>query len=90
MHPGPVASNFGRSNRGIFGALFALAGPLMLTPEKGARTQIWLASAPDVDGVTGKYFAKKREKKPSARALDVAAQRHLWDVTADLVGVPRT
>jgi retinol dehydrogenase 12 len=62
----------------------------MLTPEKGARTQIWLASAPELAGVTGKYFAKQREKKPSARALDVATQRHLWDVTADLVGVPRT
>jgi len=86
-HPGPVASNFGRSNRGFFGALFALAGPFMLTPEKGARTQIWLASSPDVEGVTGKYFAKCREKKPSARALDEATQRRLWDVTAQLVGL---
>ena len=86
-HPGPVASNFGRSNRGFFGALFALAGPFMLTPEKGARTQIWLASSPEVDGVTGKYFAKCREKKPSARALDVATQTRLWDVTAALVGL---
>ena len=86
-HPGPVASNFGRSNRGFFGALFALAGPFMLTPEKGARTQIWLASSPDVEGVTGKYFAKCREKKPSARALDEATQRRLWDATAQLVGL---
>ncbi len=86
-HPGPVASNFGRSNRGVFGALFALAGPFMLTPAKGARTQIWLASSPDVEGVTGKYFAKCREKKPSARALDEAAQKRLWDVTAQLVGL---
>jgi NAD(P)-dependent dehydrogenase (short-subunit alcohol dehydrogenase family) len=86
-HPGPVATNFGRSNRGFFGALFALAGPFMLTPEKGARTQIWLASSPDVEGVTGKYFAKCREKKPSARALDEATQRRLWDATAQLVGL---
>jgi NAD(P)-dependent dehydrogenase (short-subunit alcohol dehydrogenase family) len=86
-HPGPVASNFGRSNRGFFGALFALAGPFMLTPQKGARTQIWLASSPDVEGITGKYFAKCREKKPSARALDEATQRRLWDATAQLVGL---
>jgi retinol dehydrogenase-12 len=85
-HPGPVASNFGRSNRGFFGALFALAGPFMLTPEKGARTQIWLASSPELAGVTGKYFAKCKEKKPSARALDEATQKRLWDVTAALVG----
>ena len=89
-HPGPVASNFGRSNRGVFGALFARAGPFMLTPEKGARTQIWLASSPDVEGVTGKYFAKSREKKPSPRALDEATQRRLWDVTASLVGLGNT
>ena len=86
-HPGPVATNFGRSNRGVMGALFALAGPFMLTPQKGARTQIWLASSPEVAGVTGKYFAKCREKRPSARALDEATQRQLWDVTAALVGV---
>ncbi|HEY1587670.1 MAG TPA: SDR family oxidoreductase [Polyangia bacterium] len=86
-HPGPVASNFGRSNRGAFGFLFALASPFMLTPEKGARTQIWLASSPDVAGVSGKYFAKCREKKPSPRALDEATQKRLWDVTAQLVGL---
>jgi NAD(P)-dependent dehydrogenase (short-subunit alcohol dehydrogenase family) len=87
-HPGPVASNFGRSNRGFFGALFALAGPFMLTPEKGARTQIWLASSPEVQGVTGKYFAKCKEKRPSARALDEATQKRLWDATATLLGNP--
>ncbi len=86
-HPGPVASNFGRSNRGFFGFLFALASPFLLTPEKGARTQIWLASSPDVAGVSGKYFAKCREKKPSPRALDEATQKRLWDVTAQLVGL---
>jgi NAD(P)-dependent dehydrogenase (short-subunit alcohol dehydrogenase family) len=84
-HPGPVASNFGRSNRGVFGFLFALAGPFMLTPEKGARTQIWLASSPELAGVSGKYFAKCKEKKPSPRALDEATQKRLWDVTTQLV-----
>ena len=85
-HPGPVATNFGRSNRGFVGALFTLAGPFMLTPQKGARTQIWLASSPEVEGVTGKYFAKRKEKKPSPRALDEATQKRLWDVTTALVG----
>ena len=89
-HPGPVASNFGRSNRGVFGFMFALAAPFMLTPEKGARTQIWLASSPEVEGVTGKYFAKCREKKPAPRALDEATQKRLWDVTAGLVGLGNT
>ena len=53
----------------------------MLTPEKGARTQIWLASSPDVANVTGKYFAKCKERKPSARALDESSQKRLWDAT---------
>ena len=64
-----------------------MAGPFMLTPEKGARTQIWLASSPDVAGVSGKYFAKCREKKPSARALDEATQRRLWDATSEILGL---
>ncbi|MCU1277803.1 MAG: hypothetical protein JWM53_1349, partial [bacterium] len=57
---------------------------------KGARTQIWLASSPDVAGVTGKYFAKCKEKKPAPRALDEATQRRLWDATATLVGAGNT
>jgi hypothetical protein len=86
VHPGAVASNFGRSNQGFFGGLFALAAPFMLTPQKGARTSIWAASAPELDGVTGKYFAKRKEKWPSKAALDEAAQEALWQATAKLLG----
>ena len=87
-HPGAVASNFGRSNRGWFGGMFALGAPLMRSPEKGARTSVWLATAPELAGVTGRYFADCKEKTPSKAARDEAAQERLWDVSAKLVGIP--
>ena len=80
-HPGPVASNFGRSNKGFLGALFALAGPFMLTPEKGARTQIWLASAPELGGRDRQVLRQvPREEAVAARArrgdAEAAVGRH--------------
>ena len=60
----------------------------MLTPEKGARTQIWLASSPDVEGVSGQVLRQvQASSKPAARALDEATQQRLWDVTARLLGL---
>jgi NAD(P)-dependent dehydrogenase (short-subunit alcohol dehydrogenase family) len=88
VHPGAVASNFGRSNHGWFGRVFALGAPFMLTPEKGARTSIFAASAPELDATTGKYFAKSREKRPSRAALDEATQKRMWDESARLFGLP--
>ena len=86
-HPGPVASGFGNS-AGWMRWGIKLARPFMLTPEQGARTAIWLASSPEVEGVTGKYFAKLKEKRPSKAALDVETQKRLWVETAKIVGVP--
>ena len=46
-----------------------------------------LASAPELEGVTGKYFVGSREKAPAAAALDPALARTLWDESAKLVGL---
>jgi NAD(P)-dependent dehydrogenase (short-subunit alcohol dehydrogenase family) len=87
-HPGGVATNFGRSNRGWFGGLFALAAPFLRSPEKGARTSVWLASSPALAGTTGKYFADCKEKRPSKESRDEATQERLWVASAKLVGIP--
>jgi retinol dehydrogenase-12 len=87
-HPGPVASGFGNTSAGWFRWGIKLVRPFFLSPEQGARTSIWLASSPDIEGVTGKYFAKMKEKRPSKRALDVETQKRLWIETAKIVGVP--
>jgi len=85
LHPGFVASNFGRSNGGMWGALMPVLQLFAISPEKGAETTIHLAMSPEVQGVTGKYFVKKQPAKSSAASYDEAAQRRLWDVSEQLV-----
>ena len=68
VHPGWVASDFGRD--GDMSRLAELTWPvirrLAKTPEQGARTQVYVASAPELDGVTGGYWAKSAPATPSA------------------------
>jgi NAD(P)-dependent dehydrogenase (short-subunit alcohol dehydrogenase family) len=90
LHPGSVATGYARD--GDTTGLMALGVkvynllPISLTPEKGARTSVYLCSSPEVDGVTGRYFAKSKEKSPSANARDEAAATRLWEVSEELVG----
>lgn len=87
LHPGFVASRFGRDgDGGRFGdVVMALARPLAISAEKGARTSIWLASAPSLAGVTGEYFYKCKPSTPTAIARDDEAARRLWAVSEELV-----
>lgn len=79
LHPGVIASGFGRNNGGPLGLLVKLAAPFLATPEKGARTSLHLASAPELASVSGKYFKDGREARPAPSALDDAAARRLWE-----------
>jgi len=85
LHPGVVATGFGHNNRGFFRLLVTAGAPFLTSPEKGARTSIYLASAPEVAGVSGKYFAGCRERTPSDRARDDGDARRLWEVSEALV-----
>jgi len=88
LHPGVVATGFGRNNGGLWGGLFKVAAPLLSTPDKGAKTSVYLASSPEVEGVSGKYFAASREKTPSPAARDDAAARRLWELSEQMTGLP--
>jgi len=86
VHPGAVASRLGAHN-GWFGKLATgLLKPFFLSPEKGARTSMHVATAPELDGVSGAYFARCREKQPARSACDPETTRRLWDVSAQLTG----
>ena len=87
LHPGFVASNFAREgDTGALGNLAMIAGrPFAISSAKGARTSVFLASSPDVDGVTGQYFAKSTLAKASAAADDDEAAHRLWSVSEELV-----
>jgi len=87
LHPGSVATGYARDGdaTGFLAWGVKVIAPLSLTPEQGARTSVYLCSSPDVDGVTGRYFAKCKEKTPSANARDRAAAAQLWEVSERLV-----
>ncbi len=82
--PGFVATNLGRDARGSFKAFLTAARPTMRSPEKGAETAVYLASAPEVEQVSGKLFSDKRER---GAHYDAAAAQRLWQICAELTGV---
>jgi NAD(P)-dependent dehydrogenase (short-subunit alcohol dehydrogenase family) len=87
VHPGMVATGLGKNN-GALGEIAALlVRPFARTPAQGAATSIHLASAPELAGVSGRYFANARERAPSAAARDAAAARRLWETSARLTGL---
>jgi NAD(P)-dependent dehydrogenase (short-subunit alcohol dehydrogenase family) len=87
VHPGFVASHFGRDGDTgrLTGMVFPLLKPFALTPEQGAQTQVYVASAPELAGITGGYWAKAAPATPSAAAQDDAAAARLWKVSQQLV-----
>ena len=88
LHPGFVRSEFGRGGDlgGIYGwGIKYLASPFAISPEKGARTTVYLASSPDVADVSGGYFYKCKPSAPSRVAQDDDAARRLWDASEKLV-----
>jgi retinol dehydrogenase 12 len=87
LHPGAVASNFGASGSWLFRVGPKIARPFMLTSAQGARTSIYLASSPEVETVSGEYFAKCKIKQPSKRARDDESAKRLWEMSEQLCGV---
>jgi retinol dehydrogenase-14 len=89
MHPGLTSTAFSAEDPAL-GFLVRIMRPFMRSPAKGADTAIYLASAPDVAGVTGRYFADRVAKETSKPSYDTAAAARLWQVSADLVGLPQS
>jgi NAD(P)-dependent dehydrogenase (short-subunit alcohol dehydrogenase family) len=86
LHPGLVATNFGKNTGGVIAALFGIIAPLVaLSPAKGAETSIYLASSPRVDGITGKYFYRSQVTPAAPQGTDMVVARKLWDVSAEMV-----
>lgn len=85
LHPGVVATGFGSGGGALLRLGLKLARPFFRTAEDGAKTTIHLAISPEVEGVTGKYYANSRETRPRPQALDDAAAKRLWKVSEELV-----
>jgi retinol dehydrogenase 14 len=88
LHPGVVRTNFGAEDQAaFFKVVLPLVRPFMKTPAAGAATPIYLASSIEVEGVTGRYFAKRKPKASNKVSYDTAAAARLWRVSADLVNI---
>jgi NAD(P)-dependent dehydrogenase (short-subunit alcohol dehydrogenase family) len=87
MHPGAVATNFAATGTTMMQTFFRLFKPLLRTPERGADTIVWLASSPEVEGLTGKFFMDRKDTRSSRLSHDEEAARRLWDESARLVGL---
>jgi NAD(P)-dependent dehydrogenase (short-subunit alcohol dehydrogenase family) len=89
LHPGLTSTGFGRNNPGFLMDIMGVVMPLIgRSPEKGAATSIYLASSPQVQGLTGKYFVDCKVTQPAPAASDPALARKLWQVSAELVHLP--
>jgi retinol dehydrogenase 14 len=87
LHPGGVGTNFGKNNGGPMALFFRAFKPFMRSPEQGADTLIWLASSPEVEGISGKYFLDRKEIEAKEIAYDPDARRRLWEISEDLTGL---
>ncbi|MEZ5219391.1 MAG: hypothetical protein R2715_23030 [Ilumatobacteraceae bacterium] len=87
LHPGVVATNFGKdpSSPRWMGLAMTLLKPLLASPDKGASTSVLLATAQPDELEASLYWASGKPRQPSDAALDQAAARRLWDVSAELV-----
>ena len=90
VHPGVTRTGFGAEDQARFYAsMGGIARPFMRSPERGADTVVWAASAPELDDVTGGYFHDRRPKRSSKRSLDETTARRLWQVSEELVDISR-
>lgn len=87
LHPGVVRTNIWSNSKGILRWLTWIAQPFMLSPERGARTIIYLAASPEVAQVSGKYFVKCREVTPTLPADAPELAVRLWETSARLTGL---
>ena len=85
LHPGFVATNFGHNNGGFFGPVLKIAQRISaINPEEGAKTSIFLCSAPEVKGVSGKYFYKCQPKTSSRESRNIDTGKRLWQISSDI------
>ncbi len=89
LHPGLTNTAFsGEDPARAFAPIVALLRPFMRSPQRGADTAVYLASSPEAEGLTGRYFANRKAKETHKSSYDTAITARLWQVSTDLVGLP--
>lgn len=89
LHPGMTNTSFSTEDpHRRMAPLVFIVRPFMKSPKKGADTVVYLASSPEVEGVTGRYFVNHKTKRSEQSSYNTATTAQLWRVSADLVGIP--
>jgi NAD(P)-dependent dehydrogenase (short-subunit alcohol dehydrogenase family) len=88
FHPGVVRTGFAKNENGIWKVVATLGAPFFRSPERGARSLVWLALSDDAAALTGAYVQDEKEVTPSAQAQDDNLAGRLWERSAELVGLP--
>src|SRR5256712_9002383 len=89
LEPGPTATTFGQKDAGpLARTLLRFISTRFGSPEEGAQTSIYLASSPEVETITGKYFVKSAPRRSSTLSYDESLQSQLWEESAKLVNLP--
>ena len=84
LHPGVVRTGFGRDQGGLMSILVTVGRPFMISPERAAKAAIYLATSPDLESVSGKFFSRGKEKRSSRESYDEASAERLWKVSEEL------
>jgi NAD(P)-dependent dehydrogenase (short-subunit alcohol dehydrogenase family) len=88
FHPGVVRTGFGKNEGGLVKLAVTVAGPFFRTPEKGARSLVWLALSEEAAGLDGEYVVDEKVRTPTAQAQDETLAQALWEKSAELTGLP--
>jgi NAD(P)-dependent dehydrogenase (short-subunit alcohol dehydrogenase family) len=88
FHPGVVRTGFGKNENGVWKVLTTLGSPFFRSPERGARSLVWLAVSDEAAALDGEYVEDERVVSPSGQARDDKLARELWERSAELVGLP--
>jgi NAD(P)-dependent dehydrogenase (short-subunit alcohol dehydrogenase family) len=86
-HPGIIRTNLGRDTQGTLKVFDWLLNRFIPGPDTGADTPAWLATSPEADGITGRFFVKRKQVPTAPHTTDVARCDRLWDESARLVGL---
>jgi retinol dehydrogenase 14 len=87
--PGFIRTNLGRDSKGGFKLFLQLVRPFMQSPKQAAKALVYLATSPDLAGVSGKYFTGKKEAESSKASYDKVAAGRLWQLSEEMTGQAR-
>jgi retinol dehydrogenase 12 len=87
FHPGVVRTGFGKNDNGIWKVLTTLGGPFFRSPQRGARSLVWLSTSAEAADIDGEYVQDEKVLTASAQAQDETLAQGLWERSAQLVGL---